>query len=77
MNTYLIAICDNDDLYIRSCSAYNMKDAKEKFTGILFDDFSSVLDLDNYDDNYDSILDDLNENGIAVSDIYDIAEFEC
>lgn len=72
MNTYLVAVCDNGELYIRSCQAHSMKNAKEKFTEQLIDYFP---DLNS--DSWDDILTELYEDNVIVGDIYDIAEFEC
>ncbi len=72
MNTYLVAICDNGELYIRDCQAHSMKNAKEKFARQFIEEFSQI-DSDTWDD----ILEELKKDNIIVGDIYDIAEFEC
>lgn len=72
MNTYLVAICDDGELYIRSCQAHSMKNAKEKFTEQLIEYFP---DLNS--DSWDDILTELCEHNVIVGDIYDLSEFEC
>lgn len=71
MNTYLLAINDDDGPYIISCKAYNMEDAGERFTK----DLSDVYTIES--DNLDDATKELANLGVSLGYIYDIEELEC
>ena len=72
MSTYLVPVCDDNDIYIMNCNAHSLKHAKDKFIEQLSDTYSAVS-IDSWED----ILNDLYESGITVGEIYDIEELQC
>lgn len=72
MNTYLIPICDNEDIYIMTINARDMESAEEKLMQELCDTYS---DLDESILDYQDFLDDAAEKGIIIGDFYDKETF--
>lgn len=69
INTYLIPVCTDDDLYIESVKSINFNNAKEK----LIKKWQQQFNVD--EDDWDKLLDKLSENNIFVGDISLIDEF--
>lgn len=72
MNTYLIPICDNEDIYIMTINAHDMESAEEKLMQELCNTYS---DLDESILDYQDFLDDAAEKGIIIGDFYDKETF--
>lgn len=72
MNTYLIPICDGEEIYILTINAHDMESAEEKLMQELCDTYR---DLDDSILDYQNFLDDAAEKGIMIGDFYDKETF--
>lgn len=71
MNTYLIPVYCDTDLYINKVYARSVGEAKDK----LIEDFIEEFDLDLKVPEWEDLLTALDEIGVLIGDIYDKDEF--